>query len=175
MFLGLVGNPFQPLAIAAPGDPSASLSGCSDTVRASHGVEIPSLPTSEANVFERELKLLAITTAPVVTFFVLGIFSRRANTPGVLTGGAAGIACALALNGFQGIFEPLITGINFFWAPGLSTTVSLFVGWTASRLFPPQDPETLKPLMVRQEKTWGPSLRKSSFCSAGKLSSGCRL
>ncbi len=104
---------------------------------------------SEANVFERELKLMAITIAPAVTFFVLGIFSRRANTLGVLTGGAAGIVSALVLNGFQGIFEPLITGINFFWAPGLSTAVSLIVGSMASRLFPPQDPEALKHLMVR--------------------------
>ena len=104
---------------------------------------------SEPNVFERELKLLAITAAPVVTFFVLGIFSRRANTLGVLTGGAAGVVTALALNGFQGILEPLVSGINFFWVPGLSTTVSLLVGSMASRLFPPRDPEALKHLMVR--------------------------
>ena len=104
---------------------------------------------SDVNVFERELKLLALTTAPVVTFFVLGIFSRRANTWGVLIGGAAGIATALTLNGFQGIMEPLVTGVNFFWVPGFSTVVSLAVGSLASRQFPAPDPNVLKQLMVR--------------------------
>ena len=104
---------------------------------------------SDANVFERELKLIALTAAPVVTFFVLGIFSRRANTGGVLIGGAAGMATALILNGFQGVMDPLVTGINFFWVPGLSTAVSLMAGSMASRLFPAPDPNVLKHLMVR--------------------------
>ena len=104
---------------------------------------------SDANVFERELKLIALTAAPVVTFFVLGIFSRRANTGGVLIGGAAGMATALILNGFQGVMDPLVTGINFFWVPGLSTAVSLMAGSMASRLFPAPDPKTLTQLMVR--------------------------
>ena len=82
-------------------------------------------------------------------FLLLGIFSRRANTRGVLIGGAAGMATALILNGFQGVMDPLVTGINFFWVPGLSTAVSLMAGSMASRLFPAPDPQALKQLMVR--------------------------
>ena len=70
----------------------------------------------------------------------------------VLIGGAAGMATALILlstNGFQGVMDPLVTGINFFWVPGFSTAVSLMAGSLASRLFPAPDPQALKQLMVR--------------------------
>ena len=90
---------------------------------------------------ERLGKLSNLIAAPVPAFFLLGIFFKRANTPGVICGALAGIAFALAFNGFPGLMKPVFTGINWMWIAGLGLIASLIVGGVASLLFPPPPPE----------------------------------
>ena len=94
--------------------------------------------------FEREQRLFSLTAAPVATFFILGAFNRRANTPGALIGGCAGVLFSLACNGFPGLIEPRFYGINWIWVSGLSLLVSLAVGLAASYLFAPPSARAAK-------------------------------
>ena len=64
---------------------------------------------------ERLGKLGNLIAAPVPAFFILGIFSRRANTGGVICGAVVGILFVLALTGFSGVIEPVYDGVNWMW------------------------------------------------------------
>ena len=109
-----------------------------------------------ANTVNQRLgELNNLVVAPLLCFFVLGIFSRRANTLGVLIGGFVGIIFALLFQGFPGWFEPPIfkgvsgwfeaplkdVKINWMWIGGMATLVGLASGYAASLLFapPPKD------------------------------------
>lgn len=104
---------------------------------------------SSETALQRLFKLSNVVTAPLPSFFLLGIFSRRVNTPGVLCGAIAGILCALALNGFPGVMDPWILQVNWMWVAGLSTIVNMAVGYAASFLFAPPIPDQLKHLTLR--------------------------
>ena len=92
---------------------------------------------------ERLGKLGNLIAAPVPAFFILGLFSKRANTGGVVCGAVAGMLFALVFSGFKGVVEPIhmkvdwIHEINWMWIGGLSLMVNLIVAWTTSFLFPP--------------------------------------
>ena len=96
-------------------------------------------------------KLTNLVAAPILAFFLLGIFTRRTNTPGAMCGVVAGIAFAMVFNGFPGVFEPLYDGINWMWISGLGLTVNLLVGYTASFLFKPPSQRSLTNLTTT---TW---------------------
>ena len=107
---------------------------------------------SDATVMERLGKLNNLLTAPMVCFFALGVLSKRANTFGVLVGGVAGIMVALVLQGFPGLFEPPLQGvqINWMWIGGFATLASIAVGYFASLLFPAPDREKIQGLSLRE-------------------------
>ena len=81
--------------------------------------------------------------APMPSFFVLGVMSKRANTKGVIIGAVAGMTFSILFNGIPGLLERPLGGINWMWVAGLATSVSLVVGYAASYLFPPPPAEAL--------------------------------
>ena len=94
--------------------------------------------------FEKLGRLTAVIAAPMPSFFVLGILSRRANTRGAIIGAVAGVTFSILFNGIPGLLERPIEGINWMWVAGLATSVNLVVGYTASTLFPPPPAEALE-------------------------------
>lgn len=107
---------------------------------------------SDSTALERVAKLHLLVIGPVLCFFVLGVFTRRATTFGALVGGFVTMAVALSLNGFPGLFEPNIEGYNWMWIEGISVIVGLPTGYVVSLFFPAPPPEKLKGLTVIQLK-----------------------
>ena len=105
---------------------------------------------SGATALERVGKLNVLLAAPLISFFILGVFSKRTNTPGVLIGGVSGMVTSLALNGFPGLLEPwLFAGqINWMWIGGFSAIISLIIGYIASLLFNAPEAQRLEGLTV---------------------------
>lgn len=93
---------------------------------------------------EKLTKLTNLVMAPMASFFLLGMFSRRANTPGAFMGALAGIAFGLVFNGFPGLMEPQVQGINWMWVGGLATLFNVAVGYCASYLFKAPPSESLE-------------------------------
>ncbi|MBI83925.1 MAG: hypothetical protein CMJ45_02895 [Planctomyces sp.] len=93
---------------------------------------------------EKMTKLLNVFVAPIPSFFLLGILSKRTNTPGVLIGAIAGIAFAIVFNGIPGILEKQVEWFNWMWITGLATIVNVVIGYLASYLFAPPSPEKLE-------------------------------
>ena len=93
-------------------------------------------------------KLLALLMAPMLSFFLLGISSKRTNTPGVLIGAAAAIVFSVAFNGIPGLLDPPIELMNWMWVAVTATVVNLAVGYVASFLFPPPAADSLTDLTV---------------------------
>jgi SSS family transporter len=104
----------------------------------------------EVTALQRVSQLSALVSGPVACFFMLGVFSRRTNTPGALVGGLVALIFSLVFNGIPNVFEPLIKGLNWMWIGGLSTLSGLAAGYLASLLFNPPPPEKLKGLTLRR-------------------------
>src|SRR5436853_1769914 len=81
---------------------------------------------------QRMGQLSALVAGPVACLFMLGVLSRRTNAPGAIVGGIAAIAFSLVFNGFPGLLEPTIKGINWMWISFLSTASGLGAGYFAS-------------------------------------------
>ena len=83
---------------------------------------------------------------------MLGVFTKRCNTLGVLIGALASVAMAITFSGFPGLMEPWVDpkafAINFIWLSGLCTVVGLLVGYLASLLFGSPSAEKLKGLTI---------------------------
>ena len=110
------------------------------------------LQHKDSPVLERVGKLNVLVLPVMGIFFVLGIFSKRCNTLGVLIGGLASVAMALAFSGFPGLMEPWVNpkdfAINWVWLGGLCTVTGLLVGYLASLLFRPPTADKLKGLTI---------------------------
>jgi SSS family solute:Na+ symporter len=61
---------------------------------------------------EKVRKLTNVIAAPLPAFFLLGIFSKRVNTPGVVIGALAGVGFAIVFNGIPGVMDPVLDWIN---------------------------------------------------------------
>lgn len=107
---------------------------------------------SDSSVLERVGKLNLLVLPSMSIFFVLGVFTKRCNTPGVLIGALAAITLALCFSGFPGLMDPLINpdefAINWIWLDGLCVVVGLIVGYLASLLFRAPPAEKLKGLTL---------------------------
>ncbi len=93
-------------------------------------------------------KLGNVIAAPVLSFFLLGLLTKRANTGGALIGAVAGVGFAVVFNGIPGVIEKRLDWINWMWVGGLATVFNLLVGYLASFLFPPPAKEDLAGLTV---------------------------
>jgi Na+/proline symporter len=103
----------------------------------------------ELTAIQRVAQLTVLLTGPTACFFMLGVFSRRANTPGAIFGGIISIMFSLAFNGFPGLFQPVIKGLNWMWIGGLSTAVGFGAGYLMSLFFLPTPPHKLEGLTLR--------------------------
>ncbi len=63
---------------------------------------------------EHFTRLTSLVSAPIAAFFVLGILSRRVNTPGVLCGAVAAIALSLGFNGLPPMVQPFLNKTTLF-------------------------------------------------------------
>ncbi len=107
---------------------------------------------SDTTVLERMGKLNLLVLPAMGVFFILGVFTKRCNTAGVLIGAFAAVLLALSFSGFPGLMKPWIDpdalSINWVWLDGLCTVTGCLTGYLASLLFraPPED--KLKELTV---------------------------
>ena len=110
------------------------------------------LKHSDSTALERVGKLNVLISAPIVSFFVMGLFSKRVNTIGALIGGVAGILVALAFNGFPGLFDKWIPyDVNWLWIGGFGMLTSFIVTYLASLPFARPSAEKLKGLTIWKE------------------------
>ena len=63
---------------------------------------------------EHFTRLTSLVSAPIAAFFVLGILSKRVNTPGVLCGAVAAIALSLGFNGLPPMVQPFLNKTTLF-------------------------------------------------------------
>ena len=63
---------------------------------------------------EHFTRLTSLVSAPIAAFFVLGILSKRVNTPGVLCGAVAAIALSLGFNGLPPMVQPILNKTTLF-------------------------------------------------------------
>ena len=63
---------------------------------------------------EHFTRLTSLVSAPIAAFFVLGILSKRVNTPGVLCGAVAAIALSLGFNGLPPMVQPVLNKTTLF-------------------------------------------------------------
>ncbi len=78
----------------------------------------------------------------LMAVFLLGMFARRANAPGVLIGLAAGAACLLAV--------VVATGVPAWWYGAFTIFPTLLVGASASYLFAPPPDDALEVTLWRR-------------------------
>ena len=106
----------------------------------------------DSPVVERISRLNILVLPAIGIFFVLGVFTKRCNTMGVLIGALVSIAMVLAFSGFPGLMEPWIDpkdfAINWLWLGGLCTVTGLLVGYLVSLLFRPPAADKLRGLTI---------------------------
>ena len=110
------------------------------------------LQHKDSPVLERHGKLSLLVMPAVTVFFVLGVFTKRCNTIGVLIGGLAAIVLALAFSGFPGLMEPWVDPkvfpINWLWLSSLCGLTGMLVGYFASLPFRSPPADKLKGLTI---------------------------
>lgn len=80
------------------------------------------------NLIEIANKVIQIFTGPLLGIYVLGMFSRRASSKGVLVGGAVGA--------FVAVYITFASPIAFIWPTVFGLGVTLVLGYAVSLLFP---------------------------------------
>ena len=112
---------------------------------------------SESSVLERLGQLNLLVLPSITTFFVLGVFTKRCNTPGVVIGALAATALALCIGGFPVLMKPLVDlenfAIHWIWLEGFCIVLGLVVGYLASLLFRAPSAEQLKGLTLWSKKS----------------------
>jgi len=110
------------------------------------------LKNADSTVLERVGKLNILVLPSISTCFVLGVFTKRCNTLGVVIGGLAAMALALSFSGFPGLMNPWVDPevftIDWIWLDGLCTATGLLVGYLASLLFPRPAADQLQGLTI---------------------------
>lgn len=78
--------------------------------------------------------IMAVLGGPLLGLFMLGAFSRRANSQGAISGTVAGLAAALIVCFAKSLFH-LPAEISFLWIGFAATVVTWVVGWISSLFF----------------------------------------
>ena len=97
-------------------------------------------------------KLTNVIASPTLSFFLLGLLSKRTNTWGAICGAVAGISFSVIFNGIPGVIPKRLDWLNWMWIGGLATMVNVAVGYGASFLFAPPRPEALTDLTILGKK-----------------------
>ena len=78
--------------------------------------------------------IMSVLGGPLLGLFLLGAFSRRANSQGAMLGTGFGLAAALVVFYAKPLFN-LPADISFLWIGFAATVVTCVVGWIASLFF----------------------------------------
>jgi Na+/proline symporter len=89
-------------------------------------------------VLEIGAKVIQTFTGPMLAIYLLGMFSRRARSWGVLVGGIVGTAVALYI-----AFKGDTLGITFIWPTVFGLVSTILVGYLASLMLPRPEGEDL--------------------------------
>jgi len=79
-------------------------------------------------VLEASNKAIGMVGGPLLGLFMLGMLSRRANTPGAVAGWVAGIALLIPV-----VFQ---SNISFLWYTLIGVIATVAVGWIVSLFYP---------------------------------------
>ena len=101
------------------------------------------LQTMGGNVFDMIMTIAGTFLGLLLGVFSLGMFSRRANTQGVLIGMCAGTVALLLV---MFVFNK---SVNHWWYGAFTCLPTVVVGWSASLFFPPPDPKRVDELFWR--------------------------
>jgi SSS family transporter len=94
-------------------------------------------------MLEASNKIIGLVGGPLLGLFLLGMLSRRANTPGAVAGWVAGIAILIPVCFYS--------QISFLWYTLIGLLVTLVIGWCVSWLFPPPTAKNLESLVWRKD------------------------
>jgi hypothetical protein len=94
------------------------------------------VPVIGKNVIDIMMVIAGTCLGMLLAIYLLGMFSTRANLPGVLIGVAAGLACFL--------FVLICTDIPKWWFGAFSMFPTIIVGAVVSRWFPAPPESALK-------------------------------
>jgi SSS family solute:Na+ symporter len=110
---------------------------------------------TETTVLQRIGQLNNLILPAVAIFFILGVFTKRCNTIGVLAGALTSILLVLCFSGFEGLMAPWVDPATFkvswVWLEGLCTALGCLVGYLASFLFAAPPEEQLTELTIYEE------------------------
>ncbi len=94
-------------------------------------------------MLEASNKIIGLVGGPLLGLFLLGMLSRRANTPGAVAGWVAGVAILIPVCFYS--------QISFLWYTLIGLLATMTVGWAVSWLFPPPTTKSLESLVWRKE------------------------
>lgn len=99
--------------------------------------------TASDTVGRVSTQVIGLFSGAILGIFLLGVFSRRANSFGALTGGIAGAVSALVVNYLvvQVLPDGSVRHVSFVVPMIVGTAVTVVVGMAASFLAPPPRPE----------------------------------
>jgi Na+/proline symporter len=109
------------------------------------------VPRLGTHVFDIIVTVAGALFGPLLGVFALGIFVRRANTPGAVIGLLAG-AAGLAVVAF--------TSVSPFWYGAFTCVPTFLVGVLASLLFRAPEPQRLAGLVLREPSPTSPAWPK---------------
>jgi SSS family transporter len=93
-------------------------------------------------LLEASNKVIGLVGGPLLGLFLLGMLTRRTNSPGAIAGWIAGV----------GILIPVCfySNVSFLWYTLIGLVATLTVGWAASWLFPPPSERNLSGLIWKE-------------------------
>jgi Na+/proline symporter len=102
------------------------------------------VPFIDEDVIDIIMVIAGTCLGMLLAIYLLGMFSRRANLPGVLIGVAAGLACFL--------FVLICTNIPKWWYGAFAMFPTIIIGAIASRCFPAPPESALEDTLLIREK-----------------------
>ena len=88
------------------------------------------------SIFEIANKLINSFTGPLLGIFLLGMFTKRANSLGVFVGGFAGTAVALYTVHLSNLGR-----VSFLWPSTFGLLTTIIIGYGLGLIFPNSDPD----------------------------------
>jgi Na+/proline symporter len=101
------------------------------------------VPSIDDTVIDIIMVIAGTCLGMLLAIYLLGMFSRTANLPGVLIGIAAGLACLL--------FVLFYTDIPNWWFGAFAMLPTIVVGAVASRCFPEPPESALRDTLLRRK------------------------
>ena len=111
------------------------------------------IPYFNKNVFDIIITITGTFLGLILGIFLLGMLSRRANTPGAWIGFMAGVATLILVYLISEVWA--WQKVSHWWYGCVTSVPTLSIGWLASHLFPPPRREQIDGLVAGQPATTG--------------------